>query len=106
MAASFEGVESFGQCLHSFTSEIDECIRQSSWEVLADVLASRQQYLEQVLALPIPKKDLDEVRRLVEGVLAQDGEFQIKIQQHKKLLAEQVSSLERGRRAVRAYGSQ
>jgi hypothetical protein len=99
-------LERCSQHLSDFSSEIELCIDNADWEKLATVLASRQNYLEQILSDPISEEYLSATRELVEGILEQDVVFQSKIQDQKNKLVELQSLLERGRRAVQAYSGQ
>lgn len=89
--------------LSDFSAQIESCIINSDWERLATVLETRQQYLEQLLANPIPEGFLDAVKQLSESILDEDAGFLRRIQEQKNISAQQQTSLERGRQAIRAY---
>lgn len=98
-------IDLFSQRLSDFSNEIGNCIDKSDWEMLATILASRQDYLEQMLANPVSDEQRDAIRRLLENVLEEDAIFQSKVQDQKIQLNELQSVLERGRRAVQAYNN-
>lgn len=100
-----ECLDRISQRLLDFSNEIGNCIDQSDWEMLVTVLASRQAYLEQVLANPVQDEQRDVVRRFLEKVLEEDATFQAKVQDQKIQSNELQSVLERGRRAVKAYNN-
>lgn len=91
--------------LLEFSAQIEQCIADSGWENLTKVLELRQQYLERLLADPIPDCFLNDIKHLVTSVLEQDAVFLGKVQEQKNISAQQQFSLERGLQAVRAYNS-
>ena len=96
-------LESHKKALIDFSELIDACIISSDWEELSSVLQDRQHYLEHLFKAPISDQVKSQLKPLAESILQQDQDFQARIQLQKNQLSLEQSSIERSRRAIKAY---
>lgn len=99
-------VECHRQALADFANKIGLCIGNSEWEMLAITLESRQAYLEKMFAEPVPENCRIEIKQLAEFILEQDKFFQAQVEEQRNLSTRLQLTLERGRRAIKAYNDQ
>lgn len=91
--------------LRDFSNKIDGCVANSDWEELISVLRSRQTCLEDMFAKPVPEQYGKAIRSLVSEILDQDAMFQLKVQDQKTMLANQLAELKRSQFALHAYNN-
>jgi hypothetical protein len=96
-------IEQHNKVLLSFYEKIESSIEHSEWDALAEVLASRQVYLEQLFNTANPESHRAELKQLAQTILDQDAVYLANVELQKNTALQQQLSFERGRRAVEAY---
>lgn len=94
------------KALLTYSDKIELCISQADWEMLAMVLESRYTYLQQLFSPTIPLEWQAALKQLAELVLQQDVLFQSRVEEQKRIVAQQQLAFDRGRQAVQAYRNQ
>ncbi len=89
--------------LSNYADQIRACLDEGAWENLPPILESRQTYFQELFAESLPVEYREAAKQLIESILIQDGVFQSRIQEQKKLSFNQQLMLERGLRAVQKY---
>jgi hypothetical protein len=88
--------------LAALSNEIHAYVVEEQWEQLATVLNLRQQCLETLFSETAESVAL---KALANSILEQDAAYVAKIQEQKKILEKQISIFDKGRQALKAYGS-
>jgi hypothetical protein len=90
--------------MKEFSEKISDCLENSDWERLSEVLAARQTYLEKILTQTENEVDHESLRELVESVLEEDKISLSIIQAQQNKLIELHELMDQGMRAIKAYG--
>jgi hypothetical protein len=90
--------------MKEFSEKISDCLENSDWERLSEVLAARQTYLERILTQTENEVDHESLRELVESVLEEDKISLSIIQAQQNKLIELHELMDQGMRAIKAYG--
>lgn len=94
------------KALLTYSDKIEFCISHADWEMLTIVLESRYTYLQQLFSPTVPLEWQASLKQLAEFVLQQDVLFQSRVEEQKRIVAQQQSAFDRGQQAVRAYRNQ
>ncbi|WKJ89670.1 hypothetical protein QZJ86_16845 [Methylomonas montana] len=92
--------------LLAYSDKIEFCISHADWETLTMVLESRHTYLQQLFSPAIPFEWQASLKQLAELVLQQDVLFKSRVEEQKRIVAQQQLAFDRGRQAVQAYRNQ
>lgn len=94
------------ETLRIYSNKIEACICHSDWEILAVVLESREDYLRRLFASSVVEERRSSLKQLAESVLRQDELFKVRVEEQKRIVANQQKAIDHGLRAVRAYNNQ
>lgn len=103
---SLAWLQSQESAICAFTDKIEQCIADSDWDGLAEVLDRRQAFLQQLFRDTAPQIHQASLKRIAESILAEDAVFQAMVEAEKQAIAQQHEVFERSRRALKAYGEQ
>lgn len=99
------GIEQHKRVLAEFANKIGSCIDDAEWEMLTATLESRQAYLNHLFTDSVPQNCREAMKLLAESILEQDRLFQARVEEQKSIATKLQLSLERGRRATKAYNN-
>lgn len=91
------------QRLEGFVELITTAIEFRDWDDLNELLASRQDALEQLCALSLSSLERKTVVNLMVAMQDEDRQLLALVQSQKELLQKQAASLAHDRKAIQAY---
>jgi len=91
------------QRIEVYTSEIQKSLVESDWDALNALLLGRQEELENFFCQLGGSDKNKELVTWIQGIQLQDDKFSHLIQEKRKFLEKEVSSLKQGKKSVQSY---
>lgn len=92
------------QEIANFRAGIEQCLNDSDWDGLSQLLEYRLSYLQQLFSAATPEIHHPVLKRIALAMLAEDAVFQGRVEAEQQAIAKQCESFEHSRRALKAYG--